>query len=183
MKLTRLAAMGLAGVMTLGTGINVCAAAPANISTLPGSSEHDVKAVYEATTAADTVYSVDVAWGSMEFTYTVADEGTWNPLTHQYDGALAGTWSSLDGADEVTVTNHSNAPVLAGFTYVAEQSYNTITGTFDKTAEQLATAEGTDFNDAPNVTAQLTLTGALNKSVAASTQIGTATVTLSDVTE
>lgn len=178
MKLKKLAAMAMAGAMVIGTGSTVCAAP---INTLPGTSNQNVVAAYTANESASTVYSVDVAWGNMEFTYTVADEGTWNPETHQFDSASEGSWSCTEGQDKVTVTNHSNAPVEVGFSYTAETNYQGITGNFDKTKEQLATAEGTEVADAPTATAQLTLSGKLDKSVKTNTKIGTATVSLTEV--
>ena len=178
MKLKKLAAMAMAGAMVIGTGSTVCAAP---IETLPGTSDQEVVATYTANASASTVYSVDVAWGSMEFTYTVANEGNWNPETHQFDSASEGNWSCNQGQDKVTVTNHSNAPVEVGFSYTAETNYQGITGSFDKTGEQLATAEGTKVAEAPTTTAQLTLSGKLDKSVQAGTTIGSATVSLAAV--
>lgn len=60
----------------------------------------------------DTVYQVDINWGSMVFTYNEGSRGTWDPKTHTYkdDGVEEG-WTYEEGANEITVTNHSNATV------------------------------------------------------------------------
>lgn len=180
MKLKKLAVMGLTGMIALGTGVNVCAASP--ITGADGSDSKDVKASYHANVEANTVYSVDLKWGSMEFVYTIDNEGTWDPEKHQFTNAsVSGNWSCEENQDEVTVTNHSNAPVNVSFAYQAEKNYNGITGDFDKSgATKLATAEGTEVLDAPTVTAKLSLTGKLGKDVKSATKIGTATVSLNE---
>ena len=177
MKIKKLTAVAMTGMMTLGMGTSVCAASP--ITQIGGTDAKDVKATYATNQAAQTVYSVDIAWGGMQYTYTIDSEGTWNPSTHKFDGASeAGSWSCSDGADKVKVTNHSNAAVKAAFTYEAENDYKTINGSFDKPNVTLPTAEGTEVLNAPTDTATLSLSGALKKNVPTATTIGTATVTL-----
>lgn len=171
MKKPVIALMALA--CTLAVSSAAFAASP--ITSTGGSDPHEVKGQYYTDGAAGTVYSVDVAWDSMEFTYTVASEGTWNPTTHRYDSASEGRWS---GDGDVKVTNHSNAKVNVAVTYAAESSYSDITGSFSNGSFQLATAEGTQVDSAPNQTATLTLSGELDKSVDTSTKLGTATVTI-----
>lgn len=179
MRIKKLTAVAMTGMMVLGMGTSVCAAEP--ITQIPGTDTNDVKATYSATTKADTVYSVDITWGSMEYTYTIESEGKWNPDTHEFDGKSGtGSWSCSDGADEVKVTNHSNAAVDAAFSYKAEDEYNGIRGSFSEDTAKLETAEGTTVDQAPNSTVQLTLNGDLDKNVPDSTKIGTATVTLSE---
>jgi len=180
MKLRKLAVMGLTGMIALGTGVNVCAASP--ITDVNDTDSKDVKASYHANVEANTVYSVDLKWGSMEFVYTIDNEGTWDPEKHQFTNASeSGKWSCEEKQDEVTVTNHSNAPVNVSFVYQAETNYNGITGNFDKRdATKLDTAEGTAVSNAPAVTAKLSLAGKLGKDVKSATKIGTATVSLSE---
>lgn len=174
MRIKKLTAVAMTGMMVLGMGTSVCAASPGD------SDIRDVKATYSAKTEAETVYSVDITWGSMEYTYTIDSEGTWNPGTHQFDGkSETGSWSCSEGADKVKVTNHSNAAVNAAFRYEAEDEYNGISGSFSEGTAKLETAEDTTVDQAPNKTVQLKLNGALDKNVPDSTKIGTATVTLS----
>ena len=167
MKKSAIALMGLACTLAVSSA--------AFAADLPDPSTHAVNGRYQANSTVETVYSVDVAWDSMEFTYTVDSEGTWNPATHHVDGASEGQWS---GDGDVKVTNHSNAKVKVAVTYAAEDSYSDITGSFSNGSFQLATAEGTQVDSAPNQTATLTLSGELDKSVDTSTKLGTATVTI-----
>ena len=167
MKKSAIALMGLACTLAVSSA--------AFAADLPDPSTHAVNGRYHANSTVETVYSVDVAWDSMEFTYTVDSEGTWDPTTHRVDGASEGRWS---GDGDVKVTNHSNAKVNVAVTYAAEDSYSDITGSFSNGSFQLATAEGTQVDSAPNQTATLTLSGELDKSVDTSTKLGTATVTI-----
>lgn len=145
----------------------------------------DVIGSYEDGQPAETVYQIDISWGSMEFTYTGAGEGTWNPDTHTFSGGTAAGWSCDTDANKVTVTNHSNTAISATLSYAAASSYSTVTGSFSETSGvandsiiNLATAEGTTVANAPKAEAFLQLSGALNSSVTTKTVIGTATVTL-----
>lgn len=177
MRIKKLTAVAMTGMMVLGMGTSVCAAEP--ILPSKGAGTKEVKATYYTDDKADTVYSVDIAWGDMQYKYTVSTEGTWNPSTHKFDGASeTGNWSCDTGANQVTVTNHSNAAVKAEFDYEAEGEYKGITGSFDGSTVNLATAEGTEVLNAPKATSTLSLSGALKKNVTTPTTIGTATVTL-----
>lgn len=167
MKKSAIALMGLACTLAVSSA--------AFAADLPDPSTHAVNGRYRANSTVETVYSVDVAWDSMEFTYTVDSEGTWNPATHRYDSASEGRWS---GDGDVKVTNHSNAKVKVAVIYAAEDSYSDITGSFSNGSFQLDTAEGTQVDRAPDQTATLTLSGELDKSVGTSTKLGTATVTI-----
>lgn len=142
------------------------------------SQPQNISGTYVPGSATSTVYYVDITWGSMEFTYTDAAKGTWNPQDHTYDNSTAAAWSCADGANKITVTNHSNAPVKATLKYETATGFDAITGTFDKGTLSLATAVGTAKDNAPAETALLTLSGALSKDTVAKTKIGTVTVTL-----
>lgn len=157
---------------------SVTAFAASPITSEDGSDSADVKGTYVAGGSATTVYSVDITWGSMEFTYTDVSSGTWNPQTHQYDGAATAGWSCATDANKITVTNHSNAAVIAQLSYTPDAKYSGIAGSFTKETLALATAEDTEFSNAPSDSAELTLSGKLSSDTAASTKIGTVTVTL-----
>lgn len=144
-----------------------------------GSTSADVKGTYVPGSGTATVYSVDIAWGSLEFTYTDASKGTWNPENHSYDGALAAAWSCEEGANEVTVTNHSNAEVNFAFTAQAAAGFEAITLNFDTSRAMLASAVNTTYAAAPAQTITVTPSGALTEDTTAGTVIGTITVTLS----
>lgn len=140
--------------------------------------EIDVNATYVPGDTAQTVYSVSIAWGSMEFTYTGASDGTWNPETHAYDGATEAGWSCEDGANKISVTNHSNAAVLVVPSYSLNEG---ITGDFVDIANatvadiDLPSAEGTAVDAAPKADIYFDITGG---SVDATGKIGTITITL-----
>ena len=127
---------------------------------------------------ADEIISVDVAWEAMDFTYTGASQGTWNPVTHAYEGAIEGGWS--DNTPAITVTNHSNVAVSATLDFTA--SVDGVVGTFteasgtenDKVLE-LATAVGTEVENAPTATANFGISGA---AIDANKALGTITVTI-----
>lgn len=146
-----------------------------------GTASHDVKATYRADSsggAGGTVYSVDITWGDMAFTYT-AEAGIWDPAKHAYTGAEGGAWTvDKDGGNTITVTNHSNADVTAVFSYAAADGYNGISGSFDNASLALESAVGTAVEAAPKGTTSLTLDGALGSDTTANTTIGTITVTL-----
>lgn len=151
------------------------------IGTAGGTASHDVTATYRADSsggAGGTVYSVDITWGDMAFTYT-AEAGIWDPATHKTTDAEGGVWTvDKDGGNMITVTNHSNTDVTAAFSYAAASGFGDISGSFDKESLALKTAVGTEVANAPSGTAALTLDGALGSTTADNTKIGTITVTL-----
>lgn len=161
-------------VMYLGTTVFA-----AEIDEAEGSASTDVKGTYETGGTADIVYSVDVIWGNMEFTYIDAEPGEWNPETHKYDNVGTASWTCETDANKVAVTNHSNTAVLVTLTYTPGASYAGIGGTFSKSTMALPTAVGVLLVNAPNDSSLLTLSGALSSSVTSSTTIGTITVTIS----
>lgn len=138
----------------------------------------NVTATYHKGQASDIVYSVDVSWGSMEFTYTAPAQGTWNPETHAYDNpGITGTWTCDDNANKLTATNHSNADVKVTLDYTAAETYEAVKGVFDKATLELPTAVDTEVDKAPGESAFLSLSGELEESETAVT-VGTITVTL-----
>lgn len=151
------------------------------IGTAGGTASHDVTATYRADSsggAGGKVYSVDITWGDMAFTYT-AEAGIWDPKTHTTTSSTGGVWTvnNTDG-DKITVTNHSNTGVTAAFSYAADTGFEGITGTFDNASLNLESAVGTAVEAAPKATTSLSLDGALGSTTADNTKIGTITVTL-----
>ena len=71
-----------------------------------------------------TVISVDVEWTDMSFTY---DEGDWNDTTHNYDNR---GWYTSENGGRLTVSNGSNVPVIAEFSYVESEGFEDITVQF-----------------------------------------------------
>ena len=143
-----------------------------------GSYSAEVKGTYNAGISGAVVYSVDIAWTDMNFTYTGAGEGTWNPETHQYIGSSEGAWTASN--DSITVTNHSNAAVKATASYRAETGYESTTMTFGNNEATVATAVGTEVASAPSATITVTPGGTLAES-ADGGKIGTITVSIAAV--
>lgn len=148
-------------------------------TTISGTSDTATKTVtasYSSGSGSGTVYSVDITWGSMAFTYSEGSSGTWQPDSHSYSSGSTGGWSN--SGNTVKVTNHSNTSVTAELTYTPETGFEGISGSFDHNTMSLATAVGTEVANAPTDTAILSLSGQLGSSVTASTPIGTITVTI-----
>lgn len=145
-------------------------------------SQAPVTGRYVGSNVKRNVYSVEIVWGDLNFTYNAGTTiQTWDPATHSYVTTTTGTpgWSCENGANLITVTNHSDVPVQAELVYTPAASYTAIAGTFDKATLSLAAAaEGSAQNQAPYAVATLTLSGALPSSVTASTQLGTVTLTI-----
>ena len=154
------------------------------ITAVGGTASCDVKATYRADSsggaggAGGKVYSVDITWGDMAFTYT-AEAGIWDPTNHTYTDAKGGAWAvDKDGGNTITVTNHSNTDVTAAFSYAPAEGFTDISGTFDNASLALKSAVGTEVANAPKGTAALTLNGPLDSNTPANATIGTITVTL-----
>lgn len=159
--------------------INTFAASP--IESYGGSDSAEVKGTYKAGSSAATVYSVEISWGSMEFTYTDASKGTWNPVDHKYDGVKVAEWSCAEGENKIEVKNHSNADVSVQLSYTPNSGYGEITGTFKNSSSlDLESAEGKEPTNAPSLTATLNLDGELSNETPEKTTIGTVTVTLAN---
>ena len=140
-----------------------------------GSYSAEVKGTYHPGGSGAVVYSVDIAWTDMNFTYTGAGEGTWNPETHQYSGSSEGAWTASD--ESITVTNHSNAAVKATAKFEADSGYESTSMEFGNNGATVATAEGTQVSAAPSATITVTPGGTLAES-ANGGKIGTITVSI-----
>ena len=140
-----------------------------------GSYSAEVKGTYQPGGSGAVVYSVDIAWTDMNFTYTGAGEGTWNPETHQYSGSSEGAWTASD--ESITVTNHSNAAVKATAKFEADSGYESTTMTFGNNGATVATAVGTEVASAPSATITVAPGGTLAES-ANGGKIGTITVNI-----
>ena len=133
---------------------------------------------YVSGAAGSSVISVDIEWEDMNFTYSVASQGTWNPATHAYDGQTEGGWS--DNTPAITVTNHSNVAVNATLGFTADVTgvvgtFTEASGTENDNILNLATAEGTEVANAPTATANFGISGA---AIDADKTLGTITVAI-----
>lgn len=184
----------IAGVITAAvlTGVMpITASANGTVNQDGGSKEITVTGNYEEGTESATVYKVDLVWNAMEFTYTDASEGTWNPDTHQYDGSTAAVWSWDNDANAITVTNHSNTAIDAAFEYTGEPGFEAVTADFfdatqggnllteSKIALDSAEPEqGSQTGEAKSGAAYLQITGGALSQGVMSQEIGTVTVTI-----
>ena len=173
MNMKKITTLLAAAALTCAMGTTAFAADQDGVST--GSYPADVKGTYQAGGSGAVVYSVDIAWTDMSFTYTGAGEGTWDPETHQYSGSSEGAWTASN--DSITVTNHSNAAVKATASYRAETGYESTTMTFGNNGATVATAVDTTVQNAPSATITVAPGGTLAES-ANGGKIGTITVSI-----
>lgn len=158
--------------------------ATTNITDANGSDSHDVYVTYQEGESSATIYSVDIVWESMEFTYTAASEGTWNPSTHTFIDVEGASWSFAN--NKITVTNHSNTAINATFSYAPAANFDTVSGAFvDSSGTALTNATLTlnsavdsTREQAPSGTAFLSLSGELPSRLESKTVCGTVTVTI-----
>ena len=167
-------AFALALVLTFALSVTCFAAIAADGT---GSESKSVTAKYVAPTYSGEVYGVNVEFGKMEFTYTAASQGTWDPDTHTYLESAAAKWTA-DG-NTVKVTNHSNVAITVKVAYANAQGVEGVTGSFDKPTFDLDAGVAGDKANADNDTATLTLAGAIDQ---AYDVIGTVTVTIAKKT-
>lgn len=172
MNMKKITTLLAAAALTCAMGTTAFAADQTGVNT--GEYSNNVKGTYQAGGSGAVVYSVDITWEDMSFTYTAAGDGTWNPNTHQYDGGSGASWS---GSKNITVTNHSNAAVKATASYQAETGYESTTMTFGNNGATVATAVGTEVASAPSATITVTPGGTLAES-ANGGKIGTITVSI-----
>ena len=133
-----------------------------------------VTGIYSDGTKYDIVYSVDISWGNMEFTYSNTPKKTWNPATHTYDAVEENDGWSCAPATETTlagnqikITNHSNADVncTANFTPVENVgSIDNFGASFSEANFTLRSAEGVQISDSELISKELTKTISLTLS-------------------
>lgn len=155
-----------------------------NITSSNGSDFRNVYVTYQEGASSPTIYSVDIIWQSMEFTYTAASEGTWDPETHDYTNKQGASWSFAN--NKITVTNHSNTEVNATFSYTPAANFSAVSGAFVDVRKNaitnatltLSSAVGLTREAAPSGDAFLSLSGELPSSLENKTICGTVTVTI-----
>lgn len=169
--------MSLILALAMVMGLAVTAFAADGI-TNGGTDSSDVKGTYSSK-ATVTVYSVDIIWEGLSFTYNGAFEGNWNPQTHVYENSTVAGWAAGNGS--ITVTNHSNTAITATPSYTAKAGYESAGMNFSNTALQVATADnGVDGAAGSAVVGTITVTptGSLPEGTEGAT-IGTITITIS----
>ncbi len=173
----KLFAIGIAAALALSTGVAVFA--ESSEKTIGGNESQSINVIAKRTdtTENNVVYSVDMKWDDMTFTYHEKSTRVWNPTDHTYSEKITGEWDK--NTADILVTNHSNAGVKVGFVY--QTAGNTdLTGTLDVTESTLKAGVENDYEHADNVTSKLTLSGKPNETVSESgCKIGTITITVS----
>ena len=166
----------LALALVMSMSVTAFAADQTNVGT--GSYSADVTGTYvEGTTASGTVYSVDIAWAGMSFTYHAEKAPVWDVTDHTYSEATPAYW---EGEGTITVTNHSNAVILAKSSYTAESGYADAEMQFDfSTSYGMYLDTAAAGNQATSNTITVTPAGTL-PSTAKDTKIGTINLWISD---
>lgn len=162
-------------MLLLSLSITVFAANPETVGK-DGSKEIDVTAKYQTSISTPEVYSVDIVWSNMTFTYTQSSTKIWNAENHAYSTSSEGAWDKTTAT--VTVTNHSNVSVDISVAYTPANDTG-ITGTLTNGTTTLdAGAEG-DYAGADSHTATLTISGTPNNAITSDgVKIGTIKVTI-----
>lgn len=168
----KLLALTLTGLMLTGLATTAFAAETNDGTAGTGI---DVKGNYVQGASERTQISADIVWDAMEFTY-FDGYPTWNPGTHDYENADYEKGWSTD-TKNITVTNHSNTAITASFRFDGSEG---IVGSFDKSALNLETAEGTKVSEAPKGTAAFGISGA---KIGETGKIGTITVNIARLTD
>ena len=172
----KLFATALALAMVLSLSTTALAAGNVNGAGVGSQDPIDVTVKYNDSATDPIVYSVDLTWEDMTFTYNESGTRTWDPDTHTYTDTTSAGWDKISAA--VTATNHSNAEVKVSFTYTP-QGDTGVTASMSKDSFKLAAGVENKPNEAATDSSILTITGTPNDSVTAEgVTIGTITVTI-----
>ena len=173
----KLIATALALTMTLSLSTTALAGGNVDGAGL-GSQDINVTAKYNDGVKEPTVYSVDLTWEDMTFTYNESGTRIWDPDTHTYKDTTSDGWDKDTAV--VTATNHSNANVTVSFTYTP-QGDTGVDASMSKPSFILAAGVENYPDDASTNSSALTIHGSSkpNGSVTAEgVTIGTITVTI-----
>lgn len=174
----KLIATALALTMTLSLSTTALAAGKVDGADVGSKVPIDVTAKYNDSATEPTVYSVDLTWEDMTFTYNESGTRIWDPDTHTYTDTTSAGWDKVTA--EVTATNHSNANVTVSFTYTP-QGNTGVDASMTKSSFILDAGVESYPDDAATNSSALTITSSTkpNGSVTAKgVTIGTITVTI-----
>ena len=171
-------ALALALVLTCALAVTCFAEYTPTMDALTDSATNDVKVTYVAGGTSAEIYAVDVVFDEMNFTYTAASEGTWDPETHTYKNIEEAKWNKTSAA--IKVTNHSNVALDVTVTYAKAATYEgAVTPTISNGEFELARATaGSEFAAAPTATATLNIGAGVPVSGNTNLTIGTVTVAI-----
>ena len=171
----------IAAALTLTLSLSMGTAVYAEGSSMPTSNSTEIKATYQTGTVKnDAVYSVDIEWGNLAYTYDSGKMKTWNPTELKYEikDTGASAWSCAEGADKIKVTNNSNVGITAKLSYSPE--YTLVEGKLDRNKINLNSAEGTEVGEGPSGTATLALTGEMNEVDPPASELGKVEITVGE---
>lgn len=146
--------------------------------------EIPVTASYEASTEAAIIYSIDLTWGDMAFTYKASNPGTWNPDELTYEGSTEPGWtfSTATSSDningnQIRVTNRSNAGIYCdlSFATINDEIYGNISGSFSPHSSFFINSAQTGSASSETISLELNGTPPSNIS---DTRIGTITISI-----
>lgn len=142
-----------------------------------GSQDINVTAKYSHSISTPKVYSVDIEWTDMTFTYSETGTQNWNAADHTYSNNTSSDWDKTTAT--VTVTNHSNdaVDVVMEYVPVADTGVN---GALTNAAGTLDAGVVNAYDAADSLTATLTISGTPSAAVTAEgITVGTITVKIS----
>lgn len=142
-----------------------------------GANTANVMGTYKGTPVS-TVYSVDISWSGLDFTYNDAYKGEWQTNSHTYINSTEAGWAASNGI--ITVTNHSNTDITATPIYNASTNYKDARMIFGSSALTVASADnGVNGAAGTAVTGTITVTpdGSLPEGTT-NAVIGTITITI-----
>src|SRR5699024_556967 len=172
----KLIATALALTMTLGMSTTALAAGNVDGAGVGSQDPIDVTAKYNDGVTEPAVYSVDLTWEDMTFTYNESGTRTWDPDTHTYTDTTSAGWDKISAT--VTATNHSNVQVTVKFDYTP-QGATGVNASMSKDSFKLAAGVENQPNEAATDSPTLMITGTPNSSLTAEgVTIGTITVTI-----
>lgn len=173
----KLAASLLTISLMMGMGTTAFAESGSTTIGENGSQPIDVTAKHTGSTDTDTVYSVDIVWDDMTFTYHESGSRTWNPSDHTYTDNTTAGWDKTTA--DVTVTNHSNADVDVALAYTPVDGTG-VSGALADSSYTLVAGVENKYTEADSKTSTFTVSGKPTEAVTAEgVKIGTITVTVS----
>ena len=165
----KLISLSLAIILMLSFSIPAFAAEETGVP--EGSYNADVTGTYVEGTTGGTVFSVDISWSEMSFTYHARQEPVWDAENHTYSDAKVAYW---EGTGTITVTNHSNAKISATPTYNKNTGFESANMSFSTDKLLVDSAES---GSAQTGTITVTPTGILPANTTNQT-IGTITIAI-----
>lgn len=140
----KLISMLLALILVLSLG-TVAFATTTNTGT--GDYSYEVTGSYvPGSDSSETLFSVDIQWEGMSFTYHDKVAGAWDAENYKYLDDTPAYWEGLTANSKaegfIKVTNHSNAKITAIPAYKAVSGYESAGMTFTPAQLSLASAEG-----------------------------------------